>query len=134
MDGKSLFRIAAAALVGVAATVAAIEINGRDRTSQTPSMTSGPASVEAEPLHALLIRCQRLGAAATRDPICLKTWADNRRRFLRANRPSSVQQSQIARSAPELPSPSVPDLSSPPSPSSPPVSPSRSSSPSGQGR
>ena len=30
----------------------------------------------------ILRRCQRLGEAATRDPACLRAWADNRERFL----------------------------------------------------
>ena len=86
MDGKTLARIGAVAFVGVAATVAAVEMNDRDVQSPPPA-TFEPAPTVADPLHHLLVRCQRLGAAATRDPICLKAWADNRRHFLDPDAP-----------------------------------------------
>ena len=87
MDGKTLARIGAVALVGVAATIAAIQMN--DRQPAPPAFTDAPRAVQShvDPLHRLLLRCQRLGAAATRDPICLKAWADNRRHFLDPDAP-----------------------------------------------
>ncbi len=44
-----------------------------------------------------LRRCQQLGEASTHDPACLRTWAENRQRFLK---PSQVLQSQPAPQAP----------------------------------
>ncbi|TPW28125.1 putative entry exclusion protein TrbK-alt [Pararhizobium mangrovi] len=88
MDGKVLARIGAAAFVGLAATVTAIEMTKRDAAPPSPPVLTDHAPAPVDPMHRLLVRCQRLGAEATRDPVCLKAWADNRRRFLGSDRPA----------------------------------------------
>ncbi len=111
MNGKTLVRIGAAAFVGMAATVAAIEMNdrdrGRDRASEAPNVRANPASVAGDPLHRLLVRCQTLGASATRDPVCLKTWASNRRRFLGSGTSHDIDPSGSAYTGPFVPSASM---------------------------
>ena len=81
MDGKMLARLGAIVFVAVAITATAIELTREEEEpaarSERPAGTSS-----ADPLRDELRRCQRLGEAATRDPACLRAWADNRERFL----------------------------------------------------
>ncbi|ALC11388.1 putative entry exclusion protein TrbK-alt [Sphingopyxis sp. 113P3] len=81
MDGKTLARLGAVVFVAVAVTATAIEMarkeDGYDNTA--PQVRSAPAH---DPLRADLARCSAMGEAGTRDPGCLKIWAENRRRFL----------------------------------------------------
>ncbi len=81
MDGKTLARLAAVIFVAVAIIATAIEMNRRD-VSQDASVTSPPAAPRPDPLDAELARCSGIGEAGSRDPACLKAWAENRRRFL----------------------------------------------------
>jgi len=81
MDGKTLARLGALVFVALAATVTAIEMTRKDeRPSSAPAQAHAPT--ERDPLDAELARCGALGEAGARDPVCLKTWSDNRRRFL----------------------------------------------------
>lgn len=81
MDGKMLARLGAVVFVAVAITATAIELTRKGgepaAQSERPAGTSS-----ADPLRDELRRCRRLGEAATRDPACLRAWADNRERFL----------------------------------------------------
>ena len=81
MDGKMLARLGAVVFVAVAITATAIELSRKGE--ELPARPERPAGTSsADPLRDELRRCQRLGEAATRDPACLRAWADNRERFL----------------------------------------------------
>lgn len=80
MEGKTLARIGAAVFAGIAITAAAIEMT-REEKPVVP-VTVEVSTATADPLRDALARCQFMGEAATRDPACLKIWAENRRRFL----------------------------------------------------
>ncbi len=81
MDGKMLARLGAVVFVAVAITATAIELTRKGE--EPPARPERPAGTSsADPLRYELRRCQRLGEAATRDPACLRAWADNRERFL----------------------------------------------------
>lgn len=81
MDGKTLARVGAIVFVAVAITATAIEINRKDASADSPATQGRPATAP-DPLAAELLRCSEIGEAGTRDPGCLKAWAENRRRFL----------------------------------------------------
>jgi conjugative transfer region protein TrbK len=86
MDGKTLVRLGALAFVGVAVAATAIELSRKD--DEPPTQIHGSdRQVETEAIRQILRRCRDTGEAATRDPTCLKAWADNRERFL--GRPAS---------------------------------------------
>ncbi len=80
MEGKTLARIGAAAFAGIAIAAAAIEMT-REEKPGVP-VTVEVSTAPADPMREALVRCRFMGEAATRDPGCLKTWADNRARFL----------------------------------------------------
>lgn len=81
MDGKILARIGAVVFVGVALTVAAIEMSSKDEEPDALA-TRGRPFASQDPLAAELLRCSGIGEAGPRDPGCLKAWAASRRRFL----------------------------------------------------
>lgn len=85
MDGKTLARIGAIICVAIAITAAVLEMR-LDRRPSPPSERLGPPAQDTttDPLQEQLLRCQRLGEAATRDQDCLEAWAESRRRFLGA--------------------------------------------------
>src|SRR3546814_12549124 len=88
MDGKTLARLAAIVFVAVALTATAIEMTREeDVPAAVPSVT--PAD-DTCPLRTELTRCQQLGEAATRDPFCLRAWADNPRRALGLDAPAAA--------------------------------------------
>jgi conjugative transfer region protein TrbK len=94
MNAKTLARIGAVAFVALAFVATAIEVNRpvdrtEDQTAQRPPL------VTRDPLDAELTRCSGLGEAGSRDPTCLKAWAENRRRFL--GQPATAAQSEGAR-------------------------------------
>ncbi|HJO67404.1 MAG TPA: putative entry exclusion protein TrbK-alt [Sphingomonas sanguinis] len=80
MEGKTLARIGAAAFAGIAVTAAAIEMTREEKpvVPVTVEVTTAPI----DPMREALARCQFMGEVAPRDSGCLKTWAENRRRFL----------------------------------------------------
>lgn len=80
MEGKTLARIGAAMFAGIAITAAAIEMT-REEKPVVP-VTVEVSTAPADPMREALARCRFMGEAATRDAGCLKTWADNRARFL----------------------------------------------------
>lgn len=82
MDGKTLARIGAIVFVAVAITATVIQMTRRDALPPAPVASSAPTADRQDPLGAELTRCSRAGEAATRDPVCLNAWAENRRRFL----------------------------------------------------
>lgn len=81
MDGKTLARIGAVVFVSIAVTATAIEMT-RKGDRQNSLVTRAHSLPEQDPLGAELARCSGMGEAGARDPSCLKTWAENRRRFL----------------------------------------------------
>ncbi|RWL17954.1 MAG: conjugal transfer protein TrbK [Mesorhizobium sp.] len=81
MDGKMLARLGAVGFVGIAIAATTIELSRKEDGSATTSIGRSVAA-SAGPLRGELIRCQELGEAGTRDPKCLRVWAENRRRFL----------------------------------------------------
>ena len=108
MDGKTLARIGAIVFVAVAITATAIEMSRKD---DQPEALAGPSRPVAsqDPLAAELLRCSEIGEAGTRDPNCLKAWAENRRRFL--GRPAPV--SSTSPVAPTTLFPSAPTSADP---------------------
>ncbi|MDU0953925.1 MAG: putative entry exclusion protein TrbK-alt [Bradyrhizobium sp.] len=87
MDGKTLARVGAIVFVAVAITATAIEMNRKDVSTDVLATRGRPVTA-LDPLTAELLRCSEIGEAGTRDPGCLKAWAENRRRFL--GRPAPV--------------------------------------------
>jgi conjugative transfer region protein TrbK len=81
MDGKMLARLGAVGFVGVAIAATVIELSRKEDRPATSSVDQ-LEDASADPLRGELIRCQALGEAGTRDPACLRAWAENRRRFL----------------------------------------------------
>ena len=81
MDGKILARTGAIAFVAIAIVANAIEINRNDERQDTFA-TPGRPTPARDPLDIELLRCSQIGEAGTRDPGCLKAWAESRRRFL----------------------------------------------------
>lgn len=90
MDGKTLARIGAIVFVTVAIVANAVEINRKDARQDTFATQGRPVAAR-DPLNAELLRCSQIGEAGTRDPGCLKAWAESRRRFLgRGTAPSDL--------------------------------------------
>lgn len=81
MDGKMLARLGAVVFVAVAVVATVIELSRKEDRPATTSIGRSEAST-ADPLRGELSRCQELGEAGTRDPACLRAWAESRRRFL----------------------------------------------------
>jgi conjugative transfer region protein TrbK len=89
MDDKIFPRIGALVFVGVAITATVIE---RTRKDEEPRVQNFRADIpgDATTFHQMLRQCRDMGEAATRDPACLKLWADNRDRFLGRTTTSAV--------------------------------------------
>ena len=66
-------------LLAIAAAAVALTRNDEEPVANGPNPRE---EIVADPLRPQLRRCQLLGEAATRDPACLRAWADNRERFL----------------------------------------------------
>ncbi|WP_245474598.1 putative entry exclusion protein TrbK-alt [Bradyrhizobium sp. Leo121] len=81
MDGKTLARVGAIVFVAVAIAATAIEMNRKDVSTDVLATQDRPITAR-DPLASELLRCSEIGEAGTRDPNCLKAWAENRRRFL----------------------------------------------------
>jgi conjugative transfer region protein TrbK len=82
VSGKTWARIAAVGLIALAVLVLALNLR-RGRLAQAPLSPPSPTvAVSTDPLVGELFRCQALGQAGASDPDCLRTWAENRRRFL----------------------------------------------------
>jgi conjugative transfer region protein TrbK len=81
MDGKMFARLGAVVFVAVAITATVVEMN---RKPEPPLYRSVGQSETAspDPLRDELARCTMLGESGTRDPACLRAWAENRERFL----------------------------------------------------
>ena len=95
MDTKLLARIGAIAFVAIAITMTAIELRG-DKPPAVQAPAAEASAPQVDPLREALIRCQAIGQAGAGDADCLRTWAENRRRFLAAGRPLA----SLAESAP----------------------------------
>lgn len=96
MDGKILARLGAVIFVALAITATVIDMT---RPKPAPVETSLPsvATPATDPLRDELARCQLLGAAGANDADCLKTWAENRRRFLAPHTPPATPTTPEAR-------------------------------------
>ena len=81
MDGKIFPRIGAIVFVGVAITATVMERSRKDEEPRVQNFRPD-VSADAPAFHQMLRQCRDIGEAATRDPVCLKLWADNRARFL----------------------------------------------------
>ncbi len=81
MEGRTLARVGAVVFVAVAITATAVEMTRKEAAPPVPVVVTVSAAT-ADPLRLALERCQVLGEAAARDEACLRTWAENRRRFL----------------------------------------------------
>lgn len=92
MDGKTLARIGAVVFVAFAVVATAIEVN-RPADRADDQTTQRPPLVTRDPLDAELTRCSGIGEAGSRDPSCLKAWAENRRRFL--GQPTTIAPSAV---------------------------------------
>jgi conjugative transfer region protein TrbK len=90
MDGKLLARIGAVVFVAFAITATVIELSRKDEPPLYRSVATATETV-ADPLKAELRRCEQLGEAGTRDPVCLEAWANNRDRFLKPSQPLQPQ-------------------------------------------
>jgi conjugative transfer region protein TrbK len=102
MDGKTFVRLGALAFVGVAIAAGAIEMSRQDEKPPTQILGSD-FQLETDAFRQILRRCRDIGEAATRDPTCLKAWADNRRRFLG----QQASASEAAPLAPDILRPSL---------------------------
>ncbi|GHE74460.1 hypothetical protein GCM10019059_37490 [Camelimonas fluminis] len=80
MDSKMLVRLGAVIFVAIAITATVIELTRQEDTARV--RTAPQLQPTADPLQAMLRRCQGLGEAATRDADCLSAWAESRDRFL----------------------------------------------------
>jgi len=96
MDGKMLARLGAVAFVAIAITATVIELG---RKEERPEMAPAqPMQANAgDTLQAELFRCQSLGEAGPRDPVCLRAWAESRRRFLTPGSPNRVADREQSR-------------------------------------
>lgn len=81
MEGRTLARIGAIVFIAVAITATAVEMTRKEDAPPVPVVVTVSAA-PADPLRVALERCQFLGEAAAHDPACLRTWAENRARFL----------------------------------------------------
>ena len=81
MEEKTLARLGAIVFVALAITATVIEVTRRQEAPIAQGVE--PAIVPAtDPLRDELTRGQLLGEAGARDAVCLRVWAENRRRFL----------------------------------------------------
>uniref|UniRef100_B0SV68 Conjugal transfer protein TrbK n=1 Tax=Caulobacter sp. (strain K31) TaxID=366602 RepID=B0SV68_CAUSK len=81
MDGKMFARLGAVVFVAVAITATVVEMNRKEEPPLYRSLGQA-ATASPDPLRDELIRCTMIGEAGTRDPSCLRAWAENRQRFL----------------------------------------------------
>jgi conjugative transfer region protein TrbK len=88
MDGKTFASIGAIVFVVIAIVATAIEINRTDVSPDTLAPQGRPVSTRG-PLDEELRRCSQIGEAGASDPACLKTWDENRRRFLGQRAPAA---------------------------------------------
>lgn len=79
MDGKTLARIGVVIFVGVAVVAAIVE---RSRKEDGPTGAVTRPTPNVDPNRAVLRRCRDMREAAAHDPLCLRAWAERRRRFL----------------------------------------------------
>ncbi len=77
-----LARVALIIVLAVAITAEAVHRAREDLSAAIPPTGARAETPRTAPLREALKRCQQIGEAATRDPDCLATWDENRRRFL----------------------------------------------------
>ncbi len=82
MDSKHFARIGALVFVAIATTMTAIQMRDVPNKGTQVSADARPAVPDVDPLRDTLIWCQSVGQAGGSDPVCLRAWAENRRRFL----------------------------------------------------
>ena len=81
---KSLARIIAAAIGGIAVTVALIQMQQPEKP-RTEIVNIPLDESDHDPVRSELRRCQALGAAGAEDKRCLNAWAEMRSRFFRSS-------------------------------------------------
>ena len=82
MEWKTFVPFGAAILIAIVIASTVIELT---RTDEEPQRQGSPGlnhRNEADVVGEALRHCRDMGEVATRDPGCLKLWADNRSRFL----------------------------------------------------
>lgn len=79
MDGKTLARIGVVIFVGAAVAAAVVE---QSRKEEDATTSIAPPRPDNDPGRDMLRRCRDMGEGAARDPLCLRAWAESRRRFL----------------------------------------------------
>jgi conjugative transfer region protein TrbK len=125
MDGKMFARLGAVVFVGVAITAAVVEFTRQPAPPDVRPQARERA--DAGDLRQQLRRCRDMGEAATRDPACLKVWAENRDRFLKQDaQPSDAPDAPTTLWPPApIDDPIVKETEAviPPEPARPPVSP-----------
>jgi len=81
MQTKTVARIAAVAFIAIAITASAVQLRMSPQAMDArPDVR--PDIADTDQLSSRLVQCQSLGAAGATDQACLRTWAENRRRFL----------------------------------------------------
>lgn len=81
---KSLARIIAAAIGGIAVTAALIQMQ-QPHKPQTEIVNIPLDESDHDPVRSELRRCQALGVAGADDKRCLNAWAEMRSRFFRSS-------------------------------------------------
>ena len=71
------------AMAFAVAAIAAAAVHFREGDRRPPARTaSPPPEADNDPLRAEIKRCHLLGEAGAHDDVCLRAWAENRRRYL----------------------------------------------------
>jgi len=81
MQTKWYARAGAGVFLAIVATVSVIEMRAPTAAVDQPARENLAVAGD-DALGAQLGRCQAIGEAGARDAVCLRAWAENRRRFL----------------------------------------------------
>jgi len=81
MQTKTVARSAAVAFIAIAITASAVQLRMASQPLDARA-DARPNIADEDQLSSRLVHCQSLGAAGATDQACLRTWAENRRRFL----------------------------------------------------
>ena len=81
---KSLARIAAATISGIAVTMTLIQMQ-KLAPPKTEIITVAVEESDVDPVRTELRRCQNLGMSGADDARCLRAWAEMRSRFFRSS-------------------------------------------------
>jgi len=82
MEWKIFAPFGAAIFVAIVIASTVIELTSTDKESEGQIHPGLNHRSDADAIGEALRHCRDMGEVATRDPVCLKLWADNRNRFL----------------------------------------------------